>query len=544
MKIDRALASLKGIGTPECEKWRERLLIRHAGIAHHLAKEYLLINKSQDYVAANRWLESTTQNLKLGHTGLSLTGTIEELTDYCLAKAKKTQNQIYNTARSAGKGATPEIMREVVNYAGVAFPLVPGEYTNDEMIAALARVCDERWWKRQLRPKQSRELEDFLRSLGGINKRQEIYISDFSLRRRLLQKQQNKRLLDKLEAENQEGQVYTLSELAELSPSNPVIRRAELMVRLRGFENLANNSPDDFQGMFYTLTCPSTFHAAHVRGVKNKKYNGSTVRDAQDHLNTVWQRSRAALKRQGITLFGMRVVEPHHDGTPHWHLLLFMPTDQAEQATEIIRHYAYEMDGDEPGAAKHRFTAVEIDPNRGSATGYIAKYIAKNIDGEHVGTDNYGKDAIESAIRIEAWASTHNIRQFQQIGGASITVWRELRRLDQSGIDKSLLNDLIVAADEGDWEKYTMLMGGVNCLRKDRPVRPMMIEKAKTNQYGELVKVIKGIWCGSRAVITRLHEWTVTLRKDESGNDSEDGVGFGSALSTAPPAHVPLEFCQ
>jgi hypothetical protein len=543
MKIDKAIASLKDIGTHQCIEWRERILIRNAGISHHLAKEYLRINKSQGYVAANKWLNTVSKTLKLGRTGLSLTGCNEELTDYCLAKAKKTLRQIFQTVHAAGKTSSVEIIRDVVNHTGVDFPLKT-EYTQEQLLAAFARVCDEHWWKAQLRPLQSRELENFLRSLGGVNKHKEIYISDFSLKRRLLQKQRNKKLLDLLVAENQEGQSYTLSELAELSPSNPVIRRAELMTRLRGFENLANNSPDDYQGMFYTLTCPSKFHAAHVHGTLNAKYNGSSAKDSQDYLNTVWKRSRAAFKRQGLDPFGMRVVEPHHDGTPHWHLMLFIPTSQAEQLTTILRHYSFEMDGDERGAAEHRFTAVKIDPNKGSATGYIAKYIAKNIDGQHVDTDHYGKNAIESAIRIEAWASTHNIRQFQQIGGASITVWRELRRLDSTGIDKGLLKDLTTAADEGDWERYNYLMGGVNCLRKDRPIRPMMIQKAESNIYGEMVKVIKGIWFGPCAVITRVHEWTIKLKEIEQVNEADDGVGFGSALSTAPPAHVPLEFCQ
>ena len=545
MLIDKAIASLKGVGTLQCESWRERILLRHARIAHHLTKEYLRINAVDGYAAANQWLLITTKNLKLGRTGLSLEGSIEELQQYCKVKAQKTHLQIMETFQSVGKEAAPEIIRKLVEHTGVTFP-VGDEYTQDEMIAALARVVDPRWWKSQLRSKQWRELEDFIRSLGGVTKHKEIYVSDFSLQRRLSQKRKNKLLLDRLEAENQEGKVYTLSELAELSPSNPVIRRAELMTRLSGFEGLADNSIDDFKGVCYTLTCPSKFHATHSHGGPNKNYDGSTVREAQDHLNTVWKRTRSAFDRHEINPFGFRVVEPHQDGTPHWHILLFIPSHQIEQATAIFKEYAFEVDGDEPGAAEHRFDVLHIDPEKGTATGYLAKYIAKNIDGHQVGMDSYGKDAITSAHRVEAWASIHGIRQFQQIGGASVTVWRELRRLGHSDIDKGLLKDLIKSADDGNWEAYNELMGGVNCALKERPVRPMMIEKEESNQYGETVKVIKGIWFGPSAVITRIYDWTVSLRKEEeSANDSEDGVGFGVALSNAPPgACAPLEFCQ
>lgn len=409
---------------------------------------------------------------------------------------------------------------------------------------ALARISDPAWWLRGLRTKQWREMEHFIRAHGGVSTRRALYISDLSFFRRFHQKQRNAALLQRLEAENELGQTFTLAELAALSPSNPIIRRHELMTRMRGFEDLANERGDT--GIFFTLTCPSKFHRALHSGKGNPRYNGSSPLDAQHWLNTVWQRVRAAWARVGITPYGMRTVEPHHDGTPHWHLMLFLHTAQVEQATALFEQYALAEDGDEPGAKKYRLKAVKIDPTKGSATGYIAKYIAKNIDGYNVGADQYGRDAIESAARIEAWASIWGIRQFAQIGGPSVTVWREARRLEPEAIEQALLQQVVRAADDSDWAQYTRLMGGPVCARKERPVRPMMLPKKEESRYGELTRKLQGLWFGALAVATRIHQWTVRLlpKQEHCGEPEAEAFGFGVSLSNAPPGGATLEFCQ
>ncbi|WP_278685197.1 hypothetical protein [Shewanella putrefaciens] len=108
------------------------------------------------------------------------------------------------------------------------------------------------------------------------------------------------------------------------------------------------------------------------------------------------------------------------------------------------------------------------------------KYIYKNIDGEGIEYDSYGKDASSSAIRIKVWASCWGIRQFQQIGGVGVTPWRELRRLDAIK-DPSLnwIEAIRQAADSSNWALYTQLMGGVFCKRVEQTIRPLY--KTQTN---------------------------------------------------------------
>ncbi len=85
-----------------------------------------------------------------------------------------------------------------------------------------------------------------------------------------------------------------------------------------------------------------------------------------------------------------------------WHLLLFFPREHRDPVRETMRRDALETDGDEPGAAKHRFKVVAIDKSKGTAAGYIAKYISKNIDGYGLETDLTGEQPVSAAERVNA----------------------------------------------------------------------------------------------------------------------------------------------
>ncbi len=380
----------------------------------------------------------------------------------------------------------------------------------------LARLTCERWWRRILRRIHSQAVEGTARALGLVHKRAGCYVSDQGLSRRQGQNRRTLGALESVEAVNEHGQRYTLAELAARGPANREIRRHELMTRIAGFEAIAKDC--GHVAYFVTVTCPSRMHACRTMPgstwatQENPSHDGTTPDQAQRHLSKQWGRMRAAADRLGLGLYGFRIAEPNHDGTPHWHMLFFMPqaTTRGRQAGRVLvrllrRYFYWQCNPEERGGRRHRVKVERIDWNRGSAAGYIAKYVAKNIDGYAIEKDLYGNDSLTASARVDAWASTWRVRQFQQIGGAPVGVWRELRRLhpDQAGTSVGVsmaLEAVNVAARSADantdavrqysaahaWATYTELQGGPRVRRRALRLRLLRDQSGVCGRYGDV----------------------------------------------------------
>lgn len=431
------------------------------------------------------------------------------------------------------------------------------------VVPALRRVCDIKWWRRVLWKVYARAVESTARAIGLVHARAGCYASDDAVMQRRHQLARHQRALESTIAINEEGQTYSLAEAAAKGQANKSIRRGELMVRIKGFDIIAVESGHD--AIMATVTCPSRMHAWRTRpggfGTEpNPSFDGTTQREGHEHLTHQWEKCRSAAARAGLQWYGFRISEPNHDGTPHWHLLLFFPKlgAFAKRLVEAIRQCRRESGGDwgldtvegpigamplgggdaiapadvavyflrryflcqvspgEAGASKRRVKVERIDRRRGDAAGYVAKYVAKNIDGYRVEKDLLGNDAIVASERVESWASRFGIRQFQQIGGAPVGVWRELRRMNElqaaasplvaMAIDAvnttrtrevldpqgSVLDDAPTVTVGGQnaahgWATYLHLQGGPTVKRRSLRLRVLRESTGEVGRYGELM---------------------------------------------------------
>ncbi|MFT5718252.1 MAG: hypothetical protein ACI9T7_002458 [Oleiphilaceae bacterium] len=434
-----------------------------------------------------------------------------------------------NSINGAPRNDTLEIVYqwsvEFVNSKGLTAPEINTKQTIE---GCVKRMQDRGWWLRKLRKLITTKCEEVMIHLEKVNRIKGIYCSDLTASNRKYQKQQQLKTRETLTMTNELGEQVSMQDVYDANVSNPVNRRNELMTRMRGFEDTSEEL--GHEGILVTLTCPSKYHSSFSKsGQRNPKWQGLTPYDGQQYLCNTWSKIRAEFARQDIRTYGLRIAEPQHDGTPHWHMLLFMEKHHVDDFKRIIERYSLEEDGDEKGASENRCDFKLIDPKKGSATGYIAKYVCKNIDGKDLDEGVYGEDPIMAAQRVEAWASCWGIRQFQQIGGVAVTPWRELRKLTKLVNEDESLIEIHNAADSGDWASYTTLMGGVFCIRKSQVIRPYY--ELEMNKETGLIKAswfdglitmkLKGILYKGKEIITRIHTWQL----GKAGTDFMPSLG-------------------
>ncbi|HFV3750391.1 TPA: replication endonuclease, partial [Escherichia coli] len=426
--------------------------------------------------------------------------------------------------------------------------LVPG---------AVLRLNDAEWWNKKLRQMHDVWREELLRAAGLVSRQTSVYVSREALADFREKQARTRDFLKAHDVENEDGERISLEDIYYASTSNPHNRRNEMMACVKGMELIAQERGD--VAFFVTVTAPSRFHSVTDAGTLNPKYKGATVKDASDYLvYNFFASARKLIKKEKRGWYGIRTVEPHHDGTPHWHMLVFTSPENEERITEIMCNAAIREDRAELGDdITPRFKCEKIDPEKGTPTSYIATYIGKGIDAAAFGdTDpktgkppvdhESGKPMADTVENAVAWARLHRIRQFQFFGLPSRQVWREFRRLagqmarnpkGPQALTNPKADALLVAADTGCFASYIMHQGGVLIPRSEYLARTAYVTAEEPNNYSEFPERIYGIRMPELGedftLCTHPEEWKIVRKEPEP--DNRTGEGFDLQGGPAAP---------
>ncbi|WBJ95715.1 replication endonuclease [Shewanella sp. MTB7] len=195
----------------------------------------------------------------------------------------------------------------------------------DHVLAAaecgLLRMTCPKWWGKQLN--RMRDLCcEHMNVAAGLVSDSRPYVSEETLQEFIQQQKSAMKWLEDTMIENDEGVVLPLVEAAMAGNANPSNRLVELVVRRRGVEEMAKDA--GMIGFMITITCPSKYHA------NSYKWNMTNYKVAQEYLVKQFAKLRSALDYRGINIPGIRVAEPHKDGTPHWHMCTFIQPEHEE----------------------------------------------------------------------------------------------------------------------------------------------------------------------------------------------------------------------
>ncbi|MEI9737491.1 replication endonuclease [Enterobacter kobei] len=382
----------------------------------------------------------------------------------------------------------------------VPYELIPG---------SLARMLCADWWYRKLWQMRCEWREEQLRAVCLVNKKASPYVSYEAVIHKREQRRKSLEFFRSHELVNAEGDTLDMEEVVNASSSNPAHRRNEMMACVKGLELIAEMRGEC--AVFYTITCPSRFHATLSNGRPNPKWTSATVRQSSDYLVNMFAAFRKAMHKAGLRWYGVRVAEPHHDGTVHWHLLCFMRKKDRKSITALLRKFAIREDREELGTnTGPRFKSELINPRKGTPTSYIAKYISKNIDGRGLAQEvskETGRSLRDNAENVNAWASLHRVQQFRFFGIPGRQAYRELRLLagqaaraqgdKKAGapvLENPRLDAVLAAADAGCFATYIMKQGGVLVPRKHHLVRTAYELNDEPSAYGDHGVRIYGIW--------------------------------------------------
>lgn len=293
--------------------------------------------------------------------------------------------------------------------------------------------------------------------------------------------------------------------LLEIVSNKENYKIAEVYNICKSLERLADSQ--GFKWLFITFTAPAQYHPNPSKG--KRRYDRELgIRASHDYIRHNWRKIRSILSYRKIlaspdSYFGFRTIEPHKDGSIHWHLIMFTSPQLISEITRAIRE-KFRTDT----AAK--IMLGKSGPGSAKASSYIFKYLTKAFSKKD--THQTSKDkatdvqreandlaSMRNRERVQAAIKAINARQFQIFGVNNlITTFRKINSLKLNDIhpEKGSTLEYIKEKIWRNQDGYLEMLSNQELFGSDS--RVSLIMERSQNRYGETIKKCTGIKIGDR----------------------------------------------
>ncbi|MDP2245232.1 replication endonuclease [Pseudomonas sp.] len=266
----------------------------------------------------------------------------------------------------------------------------------------------------------------------------------------------------------------------------------------RQIERLANTN--------YVITkaaCQRAFETGHLSVLitlgldgryhsSSPKYEGKTFDDAYRVIHKTYESILDHLSRygrRGEDFYGIRGVEVHEDGCPHFHILLYINPNLLERLQRKIKalhHQQSEAMGKYYDMNSHKLLTVRY-PRDAGHYGSGVSYVFKNSYSGKPGS----KIDFTSSLRQKAVIGLYGKRQYEKIGmcGVSTKIKEIAKHKSHDEIARSL--DLSIK-DKNKRQRWITI---VKALISGGAKRYTLVKEVRKNRYGVAVSCVVDVLC-------------------------------------------------
>lgn len=280
---------------------------------------------------------------------------------------------------------------------------------------------------------------------------------------------------------------------------------AELMARSAGIAELAERR--GMKPQLITITVPGCMQPITSAGGyrrENQRYAETSPREAQNWLQDRWKRVKRAMARVGFDYEYVLGVQPHVDGSPHWHVVFWTKPQYQSQVQALLRRYFEATEAE--GVARYSY-GLQFDDVQGGTAGAVA-YVSRVVAYISRAVATEGDEEADEAQKASAWAKRHGIRRFRT-SHDRVTLYRRLRKSDLS-LEGTGLERAAEAAKNGDYASFLIAL-------EEFDVKPAY--EGVVGRYGDDYQRVIGVAINGLTV-RHTREWKIVPHVQSDDLDS------------------------